>query len=49
MKDGGVKKVFFIGSMFARHIPIGKLILGRKGASLRALRIERTLGEVAPH
>jgi purine-nucleoside phosphorylase len=27
LKDGGVKSVFFIGSMFARHIPIGKLFL----------------------
>jgi len=27
IKDGGVRKVFFIGSMFAKRIPIGKLVL----------------------
>lgn len=27
LKDGGVRKVFFIGSMFAKRIPIGKLVL----------------------
>lgn len=27
LKDGGVRKVFFIGSMFAKKVPIGKLVL----------------------
>jgi len=27
LKDGGVRKVFFVGSMFAKGIPIGRLVL----------------------
>jgi purine-nucleoside phosphorylase len=27
LKDGGVRKVFFIGSMFAKQMPIGTLVL----------------------
>jgi hypothetical protein len=27
LKDGGVRKVFFVGSMFGKGIPIGRLVL----------------------